>query len=363
MLTTIATIILALLTLLLVSLLKIYTNVPKIELKRRARQGDDFAKLLYSTAAYGASAQVLFWFLIGLSAAGFFVLLSASVPSWIALLISIALVWLGFAWLPNSRSGYIGKTAAQYLTPLFTWLLAHLYPILDRIASWFVRYGRITVHTGLYQKEDLVELLNKQKHQADNRITEAELATVKGALTYGDKLVREVMTPQRMVKSISASDSIGPHLLDELHGSGHSRFPVYQDKKDNLVGMIFARDLINAKMGGLVKDHMHKQVFYIHEDQTLNQTLQAFLKTRHHLFVVVNSFEEKVGVVTLEDVMEQILGKPVVDEFDKYDDLRAVAAMHARKEHVKNKEPDPKPEIPPEAPPEETPETPPDTSN
>ncbi len=341
MLTLITILALAFVALLSISLLKIYTHVPKIELKRRARNGDDFANLLYTAAAYGPSAQLLLWIFIGLSAAGFFVILSHSAATWLALLISVGLVWFGFAWLPNTKTGQIGKTAARNLTPSFTWLLGHLYPILDRLSRWLMNHARISVHTGIYEKEDIVNLINRQKNQHDNRISDHELHTVQGALTYGDKLVRDVMTPERVVKSIAVTESVGPHLLDELHKSGHSRFPVYQDKPDNIIGMLYIRDMVNAHDGRQVKDYMKKDVFYIHEDQTLSQALQAFLKTRHHLFIVVNSFEEKVGIVSLEDVVEQILGKPVVDEFDKYDDLRAVAALHARTEHQKHDEPAP----------------------
>jgi len=144
--------------------------------------------------------------------------------------------------------------------------------------------------------------------------------------------------------------------MDELHASGHSRFPVYQDKPDNVIGLLYARDLINAHASGQVRNLMKKRVLYIHEDQTLSQALQAFLKTHHHLFIVVNSFEEKVGVVTLEDIVEQIIGKPVVDEFDKYDDLRAVAAHSAKIEHQKNDEPQPRPAPEPQEHPQETPQ-------
>lgn len=346
MLTIILTLALAFIALLSISLLKIYTHVPKIELKRRARNGDDFADLLYKAAAYGPSAQLLLWIFIGLSAAGFFVLLSYSAARWLALLLSVGLVWFGFAWLPNTKTGTVGKIAARNLTPSFTWLLEHLYPVLEKLSRWLMKYARISIHTGLYEKEDIVNLINRQKNQHDNRISEPELHTMQGALTYGDKLVRDVMTPQRVTKSIAVTESVGPHLLDELHKSGHSRFPVYQDKPDNVIGMLYVRDLLNAKEGGQVKDYMKKDVFYIHEDQTLNQALQAFLKTKHHLFIVVNSFEEKVGIVTLEDIVEQILGKPVIDEFDKYDDLRAVAALHARTEH--DKHPEPAPDLPKE---------------
>jgi len=339
MLTFILAILLAGATLLFISLLKIYTHVPKIELKRQARSGDESANMLYRAAAYGDSASVLLWFFIGLAAAIFFVLVATALPAWLALVVSLILIWAGFGWLPNTGSGVVGRTAARYFTPIFTGLLGVLYPVLDRIANWFKKYGHVTIHTGLYQKEDVLDLLNRQHAQTDNRITESELNVIAGALTYGDKLVGQIMIPWRVVKSVATTEAVGPHLMDELHASGHSRFPVYQDKPDNVVGMLYARDLINAQAGGQVRDLMKKEVFYIHEERRLNQALQAFLKTRHHLFIVVNSFEEKIGIITLEDVLEQIIGKQVVDEFDKYDDLRAVAAMTAKKEHSENQEP------------------------
>jgi len=137
----------------------------------------------------------------------------------------------------------------------------------------------------------------------------------------------------RAVKLISESEPIGPKLMDELYQSGHSRFPVYKDANTNIVGTLYLRDMVKKQVKGHVRDVMHEDVYYVHEDFYLAQVLQAFLKTKHHLFIVVNSFEEFVGIITIEDVLEQVIGKQIVDEFDKYDDMRAVAAAKARKEH------------------------------
>ena len=336
----ISAILLALIVLAAISLQKAYTHIPVHELKRRARRGDEFANLLYRAAAYGSSTQTLLWLIVGLSGAGFFVIIARSLPAWLALIISLILLWSGFAWLPNSSAGRVSLMLAKYLTGPLTWLLGHLYPLLNRVVTWFERFGHMNSHTGIYQKEDLLALLEKQKTQPDNHISHDELRIVEGALTFGAKLVGDVMTPRRAVKAVAATDAIGPHLMDELHASGHSRFPVYQDKPDNFVGMLYSRDLIDAQAGGQVRNLMKKHVYYVHEEQALGQVLQAFLKTKHHLFIVINAFEEVVGLITIEDVLEQIIGKPIMDEFDKYDDLRAVAALKAKAEHQQNKSTD-----------------------
>jgi CBS domain containing-hemolysin-like protein len=185
----------------------------------------------------------------------------------------------------------------------------------------------------LYERADLLDLIDKQQVQTDNRMEQAELDIAKHALTFGDKIVRDVMTPRRAVKMIPADEDLGPVLMSELHDSGHSRFPVYEDKQDNIVGVLFLRDLINSKSRGKTKNLAKGKVMYLHEEQSLYEGLQAVLKTRQHLYIVVNDFEEYVGIVTIEDILEEIVGKQILDEFDRYEDIRAVAARAAAKEH------------------------------
>jgi CBS domain containing-hemolysin-like protein len=70
---------------------------------------------------------------------------------------------------------------------------------------------------------------------------------------------------------------------------------------------------------------MQPRVFYIRENHSLEHALHGFLRTRHHLFIVVNEYRETVGLLSLEDVIEALLGRSIVDEFDEYDNLRKVA--------------------------------------
>lgn len=321
-----------------ISLQRAYTHVPLKELRRRARAGDQLAELLHRAAAYGPSLRVLLWFLIGISTAGFFVFVSNTAGTLLAVVVCSMVVWIGFARGTTGKASRIGLFLARLATPILAWLLLYLHPILEWLIGLFHKFWPIHIHTGLYEKEDLLELLNHQNTQADNRMDEHELALAFHALTFGDKLVSEFMTPRRIVKTVAVGDDIGPVLMDDLHKSGFSRFPVYEGKKENIVGTLFLRDLVRTKGSSKVSKVMRPNVVYVHEDQTLRDALQAILKTRHHLLVVVNSFEEYVGVLSIEDIFEELAGQPIQDEFDQYEDLRAVATRKAKVEHKAHEE-------------------------
>ncbi len=274
------------------------------------------------------------WTVIVLATAGSFTILTSIVPSLLAFILEALILAYGFGWMPERDVTHFGMRIVLVATPAIVWLVSHLYPLFERLNTLAKRHRPITIHTGLYEREDLLALLDRQKSQADNRFSESELQLLAHALTYSQKTVTDIVVPRRSVRSVKSTDAIGPILMKELHDSGHSRFPVYETTEENIVGTLYLRDLINAKKGGDVAAFMEKSVYYVHEDYNLEQVLHAFLTTKHHLFIVVNSFEEYVGIVTIEDVLEQIIGRKIVDEFDRYEDLRAVAADQARKEHA-----------------------------
>jgi len=327
---------LALLAVIFWAVSKTYQYVPRYELKRLARSGDDVAQLLYRAVAYGSSLQILLnsaAIVCGVLALGILVPVAGIWLSVLALGALLVVDWLVL--VPGGELTQSGVWLAKRMAPGIAWLLERLHPTIDTGARLVRRYRRVHVHTGLYEKDDLVELLERQMGQPDSRIPEDEIDLLRHALTFGDRLVSDVLVPQRAVTIVATSDAIGPVLMDELSKSGHSRFPVFEDKRDNIVGILYLHDLVGVKRSGTVADVMNHKLTYVH-DFTLYQALQAFLKTKQHLFLVVNSFEELVGIISLEDVLEQIIGKPIMDEFDRYDDLRSVAAAAAQKEHIEH---------------------------
>lgn len=329
MISYIAALLLLLITLLCIGLQKTYYFFPARELKRQARAGDRQARILYRAVAYGASLRLLLWAVIGLSLAGSFVLLTTFAPGWLVFLAVAGLTWYAFAWSPNARVGRFGARVALLITPAVARLLYYARPGLDAVASRLERHRPVTFHTGLFERDDLIDLIKNQHQVSDSRITHAELDLVLHALSFGEKTVASVMIPQREVITVKADSVIGPILMDELYESKHSRFPVVGSNQPTIVGVLYLRDVIAARHGETVSDVMRTSLNYVHEDQTLYRVLQAFLTTKHHIFFVISSTEKYVGVITIEDVLEQVIGHKIEDDFDSYDDRRAVAARAA----------------------------------
>lgn len=163
-------------------------------------------------------------------------------------------------------------------------------------------------------------------------------------LAFGTREISEIMTPRGVVDTISRNELLGPLVLDDLHKTGHSRFPVIDGDVDHIVGMLYIHELFTldtAKSKTVMAEKaMEQRVFYIRDDQTLEHALAAFLRTHHHLFIVINEFRETVGVLSLEDVLEALLGRKIIDEFDAHDDLRVVAARNPRENNRPKKRED-----------------------
>lgn len=154
-----------------------------------------------------------------------------------------------------------------------------------------------------------------------------ERKVITGAFDYADKLVKDYMTPRSQMEVIGAHEMLGPLVLDDLHKTGHSHFPVLDGDIDHIVGMLHLHNLLTLtkKETMMVKDVMEPKVLYIHEDQTLDEALSTCIKHRRHLLVVVNDSEDTVGVITIEDAVEQLIGREIVDTNDDHDSLMSVA--------------------------------------
>lgn len=309
---------------------KTYNYVPFKELKRRAENNDPVASKLYPTAAYGNSMRALLWLFIVLTSAGGVVLLSREAPFWLSLIAVILLLWAAYSWLPASRSSGLGVKVTLALNPIILWLLGHLHPALERPAKVVQKRYNAPDHSGLYEKDDLVELIEKVQAQADSRFNDQELEIAKRALSFDDHTVNDILIPKNSVKSIVADDTVGPVLIDELHKSQQDHVLVTDTPKGNVVGTLNYKQL-GLHSTGKVKDYMDTKVYFMHEDEKLSEALKTFFATNQSTFLVIDNSEEFVGIVTVEGLLKQLLGYLPKEDFDQYGNPAAVVARHQQK--------------------------------
>ncbi len=148
------------------------------------------------------------------------------------------------------------------------------------------------------------------------------LAMIEGALAVGDMQVRDIMVPRAQMVVIEA-DEPPEKFVGAVVASGHSRFPVIGDNRDEVVGILFAKDLLThvARNGGDrfgLEDAVRPAV-YIPESKRLDVLLREFRASRNHMAIVVDEYGGVSGLVTIEDVLEQIVGE-IDDEHDTGDE-------------------------------------------
>ncbi|HUS25931.1 MAG TPA: CBS domain-containing protein [Nevskiaceae bacterium] len=343
------------LALLAMALQRFYSCVPARELKRLASRGDHLARQLYRPVAYGASLRLLLWIMLGICMPVGFLLLGASLPTAATLAVIAVTLAVGFIWLPSLQLTVHSARFAVLAAPILERVLHYTHTILDPVASGINRYRTIATHSGLFEKEDLHALLDQQKAQADNRIVQGEIDLLQRALQFSDRHVSDVLVHRKDVRLVDANEHLGPVLMDELHNSGSPSFLVYEGQKDHIVGTLFLRDVVGAKQGGKVAEVMRRDVCYVNEAFSLPQVLEAFIKTKHYVAVVVNNFEEFVGIITLESLLHELAGAMQSDEDLAYENRASIASYQPK---VAEPEPATQPEAAQPEPQQPSPDTP-----
>ncbi len=164
-------------------------------------------------------------------------------------------------------------------------------------------------------------------NESMDTLTADEKNLIVNGLSFNDEIVSQVMTPRDAIVSIEKTEFLGPLTLNDLHKLGHKRLPVISEDIDHVIGVLHLNRLftLDVKRSVTAEKAMEPSVYYIRDNQTLNQALAAFLSTNDDLLIVVNEARETVGLLTLQDVIEALFGRKIVDEFDDHDNLRSVA--------------------------------------
>jgi len=164
-----------------------------------------------------------------------------------------------------------------------------------------------------------------------------EEQSIRNILQLDSKLVEEIMTPRTVVFSLPAAMTVAE--AREQHPSWpHSRIPVYDRDTEDIVGVIYRREVLEAladDRDNLKLSDLMRPVSFVIATVTLDKVLVKFLGSRMHLAVVLDEYGGVAGVVTLEDVLEEILGSEIVDETDQVADMRELARQQ-RDELIRN---------------------------
>jgi len=292
------------------------------ELKRKADLGDARAKRIYVVRRRGN--LLLVTLLVGnvASISAVSITLNSIAPGVVAGLLTTALVTVFGEITPQaifSRFAMEIGSETAWLVRIFMFVL---YPVAAPLA-WILDKSLGDELPTRYSRKELVGIL--QEH-GGHILKSDEERIARGALTFGEKKITEVMTPRFMVTGIEQDQILDIQTIDTLRRTGYSRFPVYDETLDRVTGMLYSQQLIDpGNHDKSAEDVCSKSVYFVNEDANLDHALNAFIKTKNHLFMVVNQFSEFVGIVAIEDVIEEILGVEIVDEFDKYANVRAVA--------------------------------------
>jgi CBS domain containing-hemolysin-like protein len=217
------------------------------------------------------------------------------------------------------RAWVVGREdrTALTLAPLVRGAALLLTPvtyIMRRIGQGAVPSG--TAAESIFLSEDGIRfLLNVSDEQTT--IEDEEKEMIASIFEFSDKLVREVMVPRIDVTGVT-DDAPMLEALDVILKAGHSRIPVYKDTIDNVIGILYAKDLLRYLRDGRTDVPLHKIVrpaYFIPESKKVDELLQELQQRKVHMAVVVDEYGGTAGLVTIEDLLEEIVGE-IQDEFD-----------------------------------------------
>lgn len=180
--------------------------------------------------------------------------------------------------------------------------------------SWFERLSQAL----MFDPRDREQLLDILRDSEKRDLLDADsLGMIEGVLQVSEMQVRDIMIPRSQMVVLSR-DASPEEMLPVIVESGHSRFPVIGDSRDEVVGILLAKDMLRYSLGGkesfTIREILRPPVF-VPESKRLNVLLKEFRSSRNHMAIVVDEYGGVAGMVTIEDVLEQIVGE-IEDEHD-----------------------------------------------
>ena len=297
-------------------------GLDKSELERKIKIGDKLALKIYTVRKNGN--LLLVTLLLGnvLINSILSVYLGAMFPGVAAVTVSTMLIVVFGEILPQAVFYRYAMQVGVYFVPIVKFFQILFFPLawpMAKVLDKFLGDEKMTIMS----KKEISEIIKSHEDSDDSDIDHDEENILLGALTYSEKKVKEIMTPKNVVYSIEENTILDKRKLIEIQQTGFSRIPVYSENEDKMVGVINVKTLINLGEGNRAYDiHFRKKIFQVNENEKLDDLLNDFIKKKAHIAYVTNIHGTFLGIVTMEDLIEEIIGKEIVDETDNFKDMR-----------------------------------------
>ncbi len=228
----------------------------------------------------------------------------------------------------------LGVVYRQSLQPHVAYPLYWMRNVLRPITYFCNVIVRVFISTPPEKTDSDEEIiLLAERGAMEGSLSKSESSIIANALSLDEVRVQEIMTPRAVVTSLQQTSTIG-EVIETYPNIPFARIPVYQDTLDRVVGLVRRRDMLKAlaqdQQQDLITDHM-QEIHFIPETATAAQALQEFLRTHQQLVVVVDEFGSTAGVLTIEDVMEHLIGREIFEKDDVAVDMRELARARLKK--------------------------------
>ena len=297
------------------------------ELERKSELGNSDAKKILPVRQKGN--QLLCTLLLGNVAvnSAISIVLSSIGGGLVAGLTSTALIVVFGEIIPQATiSRYALRVGAATigLTKLFMFIL---WPITKPLSMLLDKFLGDELPT-IWSKDELRKIIENHEDSDHSELDQDEERIILGALSYSSKTAVDVMTPRTVVYALEKSRVLNNSTLRQIRENRFSRIPVYDTKIDNIIGVLYTKDIIGIdEEDEIMVKNIYKtnHMIKVAEGEKLDLILNKFLKKRKQMAMVLDQFGGFDGIVTMEDVVEEILGREVYDEGEQQVDHREVA--------------------------------------
>lgn len=288
-------------------------------LERRAKHGNLEAKAVYPIRKQGN--LLLTTLLLGNVAVNtaLSVYLGSLVSGLVAGIIATSMIFLFGEIIPQAAFSRHALWVGSRFAPIMRILILVMLPITYPIAYILDKALGKEMPT-LYSKRELMQIVSDLEDSEHSDLDEDEERIVHGALKFSHTTVREVMTPKEQVICYEEHQRLNDEFISNLTETAYSRYPIYSGNPDNIIGILFARDLIAEENDTAISDTetaFERGYLKVRPDEKLDIVLGRMLKRKQHIGIVQTKNQLFLGVISLEDIIEEIIQFEIEDEDER----------------------------------------------